>query len=87
MDRTTWLKEKRRLAEERMDTLFAPIYDEHWGGTIDATHRSFVERFLEGCSPAGLILDAACGTGKYWPIVLASGRSINYHFLVRKAAT
>ena len=32
MERAAWLKEKRRRAEERMDTLFAPIYDENWGG-------------------------------------------------------
>jgi hypothetical protein len=30
MDRSTWMKEKRRRSEERMDTLFAPIYDENW---------------------------------------------------------
>lgn len=34
MDRSAWLKEKRRLAEERFDTLWAPIYDEDWGATL-----------------------------------------------------
>jgi len=29
MNREEWLKEKRRLTEERMDILFAPIYDEN----------------------------------------------------------
>lgn len=76
MERSTWLKEKRRLAEERMDTLFAPIYDENWGATIDPTHQRFFNRFLDLCPPQGLILDAACGTGKYWPLILATGRTV-----------
>lgn len=76
MDRSAWLKEKRRLAEERMDTLFAPIYDDNWGATIDPSHRQMIDRFLERCPPGCTILDAACGTGKYWPIILASGRTI-----------
>ncbi len=32
-----------------MDTLWAPVYDERWGATIDPTHRSFVERVLQRC--------------------------------------
>jgi SAM-dependent methyltransferase len=35
-----------------------------------------VERFLSRLPPAGRVLDAACGTGKYFPMVLASGRSL-----------
>jgi SAM-dependent methyltransferase len=35
-----------------------------------------VERFLTRLPPAGTVLDAACGTGKYFPMVLASGRSL-----------
>lgn len=75
MERSEWLKERRHRAEERMDTLFAPIYDDKWGATIDPTHQRFFNRFLDLCLPQGLILDAACGTGKYWPLVLASGRT------------
>jgi len=76
MDRSAWLKEKRRSAEERYDALFAPIYDENWGATIAPTHQQFFSRFLGLCPPHGLILDAACGTGKYWPLILASGLTI-----------
>ncbi|HET8627421.1 MAG TPA: class I SAM-dependent methyltransferase [Thermomicrobiales bacterium] len=76
MERTQWLREKQRRCEERMDTLFAPIYDEHWGGYINASHRATVERFLALCPPGGAILDAACGTGKYWPLLLAGGRVV-----------
>ncbi len=60
-----------------MDTLFAPIYDQNWGGYINESHRMVLDRFLNLCPPGGTILDAACGTGKYWPIVLASGRTVH----------
>ncbi len=75
MDRSEWLKEKRRLNEAQEDTIYAPIYDDHWG-TISPTHHQFFQRFLSLCSPQGRILDAPCGTGKYWPLILASGRRV-----------
>ena len=46
MQRPDWLKEKRRRCEERMDTIFAPIYDQDWGSYINDTHRRFLDRFL-----------------------------------------
>ena len=73
MNRVDWLKEKRRLAVERYDNLWAPIYDENWGG-IDPVHQRFVTQLADACPMDGSILDAACGTGKYWPFLLASGR-------------
>jgi 2-polyprenyl-3-methyl-5-hydroxy-6-metoxy-1,4-benzoquinol methylase len=76
MDRQTWIKHKRRRSEERMDTLFAPTYDEHWGSYSNDSHRAILGRFLALCRPAGTILDAACGTGKYWPTILESGRAV-----------
>jgi SAM-dependent methyltransferase len=76
MDRRTWRKEKRRLAEARYDTLHSPTYDEDWGVTISATHERFLHHFLALCPLQALILDAACGTGKYWPMILDSGRKI-----------
>jgi SAM-dependent methyltransferase len=71
-DRAEWLSEKRRLAEERMDLLYAPAYDAGWG-EIDPTHWSMLAKLLEMCPPSAFILDAACGTGKYWSLILASG--------------
>lgn len=76
MERREFLKEKRRLAEERMDTLFASIYDEQWGARIEPSHRHFIARFLAQCPPGCTVLDAACGTGKYWPIIQDSGRAV-----------
>lgn len=63
------------MCEVRMDTLFAPDYDAHWG-VINPTHRRMVERLLSLCPPDAVILDAACGTGKYWQIILNAGRSL-----------
>ncbi len=76
MDRTEWLREKRRRSEERMDILFAPIYDDKWGGYINPSHAAMLDDFLACCPPGGQILDAACGTGKYWPPILTSGRQV-----------
>ena len=75
MDRAAWLKQQRRVAEEQEDSIYAPIYDQKWG-VIDPVHQQFFSRFLDLCPPHGLILDAACGTGKYWPLILASGRKV-----------
>lgn len=74
MDRSAWLKELRRLSEEQ-ETLSASSYDENWG-EISPTHRQWFNRFLSLCPPQGRLLDAACGTGKYWPLILASGRTV-----------
>jgi SAM-dependent methyltransferase len=75
MERSTWLKEKRRISEVRYDTLHAGSYDQNWGH-INDSHRSFLQRFLALCLPGCTILDAACGTGKYWSLILDSGRSV-----------
>jgi SAM-dependent methyltransferase len=72
-DRISWLAARRRNEADRFDRRFAASYDEHWGA-ISPTHAMMVDRFLRLCAPGGEILDAACGTGKYWPAILASGR-------------
>jgi ubiquinone/menaquinone biosynthesis C-methylase UbiE len=73
-DRAAWIRDLRRLNEQQEDTL-APVFDIRWG-EIEETHRAFVERFLAKLPPDGTVLDAACGTGKYFPLVLASGRML-----------
>lgn len=73
-DRQTWLRSLRRANEQQEDDL-DPVFDEQWG-EVEDTHRAFVERFLSMLPPEGSVLDAACGTGKYFPMVLASGRSL-----------
>jgi SAM-dependent methyltransferase len=73
MNRSAWINEKRRINEHRMDSI--SDYDEHWGH-INVSHAQFLERFLSLCPLGCSILDAACGTGKYWSMILASGRSV-----------
>lgn len=74
IDRATWLADIRRENEAQEDAL-ADEFDQHWG-EIGDLHRSFVGRFLDGLPPSGRVLDAACGTGKYFGMVLGSGRSV-----------
>jgi SAM-dependent methyltransferase len=73
-EREAWLRNLRRVNERQEDAL-APVFDERWGEVGD-THRGFLEKFLSKLPPGGRVLDAACGTGKYFPTVLASGRSL-----------
>jgi cyclopropane fatty-acyl-phospholipid synthase-like methyltransferase len=76
MDRAEWLKQRRLWNEVQMDTIYARQYDERWGATMDDTHRQMVQRLLSLCPPRAHILAAACGTGKYWPLLLAEQRLV-----------
>lgn len=71
-DRRSFITERRRAAVHRFDTLHSPHYDENWGA-ISASHAAFVTRLTTLIRPGGHVLDAACGTGKYWPALLAAG--------------
>lgn len=71
--REAWLAGLRRANAEQEATL-ADEYDERWD-SIDGDHRAFVERFLARLPPDALVLDAACGTGKYVRMVLETGRT------------
>jgi SAM-dependent methyltransferase len=73
-DRGAWIRNLRRV-DERQEDAVAGDFDSRWG-EIEPTHRAFVERFLQPLPPDGRVLDAACGTGKYFPMVLASGRRL-----------
>ena len=73
-DRAAWLRELRRVNEEQEFAL-ASIYDDEWG-EIGDTHWAFVERFCSMLPPDGRVLDAACGTGKYFGMLLESGCSL-----------
>jgi hypothetical protein len=73
-ERTAWLRELRRVDERQEDDL-AGEFDAHCG-EIEPMHHTFVGRFLSKLPPDGRVLDAACGTGKYFPMVLASARGL-----------
>ena len=75
MDRATWLREQRLKAESD--------YDTHWSATYDADaepmtsiHRRFVRRVVRTAQVGGTVLDAACGTGKYFGIVFSARRKV-----------
>jgi SAM-dependent methyltransferase len=76
VDRGAWLRERRRVATERYDTLHAATYDQQEWAAISPTHRRFVDQLIRRCPPGGRILDAACGTGKYFAMVLDAGRQV-----------
>lgn len=76
MERAAWLRERRRLGEARMDTLWSADYDERWGTYANASHLRMVGQLVARCPPGARILDAACGTGRYWPLLLGEGRSL-----------
>jgi len=90
MDRSAWLKEKRRSTEARMDTLWPPLYDEKWGNYSNDSQRQFIQKLLALLPKPGAILDAACGAGRYWPMLLGQGHTGEgddyHHLIVRKAA-
>jgi cyclopropane fatty-acyl-phospholipid synthase-like methyltransferase len=71
--RRRFLDDRRAICEQRMDTLHAPTYDERWGSYINQTHQRCVEALLARLGRGALVLDAACGTGKYWAILLEAG--------------
>jgi SAM-dependent methyltransferase len=75
MDRQEWLDNQRVSAEERYDRLYSPTYDDA-DVPITPTHRRFVEKVIESCPPGGAILDAPCGTGRYFEMVQAAGRTV-----------
>lgn len=76
MDRSDWLIEKRHEAEERYDTLWAPLYGEMWGVYSNATHQQFIQRFLSLLLQHSTILDAACGAGRYMSLLLEKGHTV-----------
>ena len=74
MDRSTWLADRQANAEAYFDVLRAPTdADDDW---VTNEHLRFVDAVVESCPPAGLVLDAACGTGTFFGRILETGRSV-----------
>lgn len=76
MDRSEWLIEKRREAEAQYDTVWSPQYGEKWGLYGNATHQQFIQKLLSLVPPRSAILDAACGAGRYMPLLLQTGHIV-----------
>lgn len=62
------------MAEREFDE-DAPEYDAD-DIPITPTHAYFVTRVIESCPSGGTILDAPCGTGRYFGMVRAAGRQV-----------
>jgi len=75
VDRRAWLAEVMRRKLERFDVLYAPVYDGGWG-RIGKSHAAYVDRVVQSVQPDGVILDAACGTGRFFSMILGSGRDV-----------
>jgi len=76
MDRISWLKEKRHETEEGYDIVWSPFYDAEGGVYPNTSHLQFIQKFIDLLPKNGMVLDAACGTGKYMPQLLEKGHSI-----------
>ena len=70
MDRQAWLDAQQASAEAS--------YEQGTGeeGPITETHRRFVQAVIDSCPADGVVLDAPCGTGSYFELVLAAGRTV-----------
>lgn len=76
MDRSTWLQKKRRETEMDYDTIWAPHYGETYGLYANTAHLQFIQKFLRFLPLPSMILDAACGAGRYFPSLSGTGRTI-----------
>ena len=73
MDRQTWLDQRQGAVLASYDQN-AATYDEH--GYPATAQQDWVARLLHACPPAAMILDAPCGTGRYFPMVAAAGHRV-----------
>jgi SAM-dependent methyltransferase len=76
MDRISWLRERRKEAEERYSTWWAPLYWDKYGLYPNESHLQFLKEFLELVPPNSTVLDAACGAGRYLSELIARGHTV-----------
>ena len=75
MDRATWLAQRRQAVREQYDAE-APTYRTEGGDYPTPRHRAFIDRLLEATPAEGVVLDAACGAGKWFAAVREAGRRV-----------
>jgi cyclopropane fatty-acyl-phospholipid synthase-like methyltransferase len=73
MNRADWLIKIRKESEQCYDKVWAPLYGEKWGLYSNATHLRFLSKFVSLLPSQARVLDAACGAGRYFPILLEVG--------------
>lgn len=72
-DRAGWLRERRAAVEATYDAEAADFDSDPYPA---ASHASFVRRLLDTTPAGGTILDAPCGTGRYFPLIQEAGREV-----------
>jgi len=75
MDRNEWLNKVRSQAEKLYDH-GAPAYWVNMGMSIDESHRQFIEKFLGRLEANSILLDAACGAGRFDGMLIDAGHSV-----------
>jgi ubiquinone/menaquinone biosynthesis C-methylase UbiE len=73
MDRREWLAQRRAAVIAAYDA-GAPAYDQH--DYPSDLQRQWVTRALRLIPPGATVLDAPCGTGKYFALVAAAGHRV-----------
>lgn len=68
MNRTAWLRERREAVLSEYDAV-ASDYDEY----SNDVQQLWVARLLTTCVRGDIVLDAPCGTGRYFPLVADAG--------------
>lgn len=72
--RRAWLADRRETVRATYDAE-APTYDAETEYPVPL-QPVFVQRVVDTCPPGGLVLDAPCGTGRYFPLVTDAGRRV-----------
>jgi SAM-dependent methyltransferase len=73
MDRQAWLAERRAAVVAAYDAEAVTYNDHEYPSDMQ---QEWVARVLRRIPPGGIVLDAPCGTGKYFPLVAAAGHRV-----------
>src|SRR5690606_17401214 len=70
------LDQRREICRRRYDEIHAPVYDQRGGSYRNVSHEQCVAELIASTDADAEVLDAGCGTGKYWRQLLDSGRRV-----------
>jgi ubiquinone/menaquinone biosynthesis C-methylase UbiE len=73
VDRRAWIDERRAAVAADYDAEAATYDQDPYPNDVQ---QEWVRRLLATCPPGGTVLDAPCGTGRYFPLVADSGRRV-----------
>jgi SAM-dependent methyltransferase len=73
VDRATWLRERLEAVQADYDAEAATYDDTQYPTT---SHTVFIDRLTATCPPDGIVLDAPCGTGRYFGRIRDAGRRV-----------